>query len=261
MSVYRRKSGRWAVRIDIDRDAKGCRTRRNLGTFATRKEAESAERKALEAAERGIDLSPRTTTLGEVVERFLRDCEARLSPMTSHRYSELWRLHAAPKIGSVLIGRLRPVHIAELYAQLGTQKRKTRRKRGEEAPLSARTVHHVHRFLHRVLSWAEKLALVERNVVRAVDPPRPGPSPARALTPDEAATLLEAAQDSSWHGFFVLAVTTGARTPRASMGIDRLRARDDGHSPIPRRRSQGWFRRQVHQDGPRAPRPLVCPGA
>jgi integrase len=77
--------------------------------------------------------------------------------------------------------------------------------------LSARTVHHVHRFLHRVLAWAEKLNLVERNVSRAVDPPRPAPSPARALTPDEAAALLAAAEGSRFRPFLLLALTTGAR--------------------------------------------------
>lgn len=240
MSIYKRKSGRWAVRVDVDRNIAGSRERKNLGTFATKKEAESAERKALEARERGIDLSPRTTALGDVFNRFLRDAGARLSPTTVHRYEELWRLHIALRIGTIPIGRLRAVHVAALYTSLATEKRKTLRRKAEEPPLSARTVHHVHRLLHRVLAWAEHLNLVERNVVRAVDPPRPGPSPARALTPNEAATLLATAEGSRWQPFFVLALLTGARrgelhglvweaidfenstvTIRQSLGIDR----------------------------------------
>lgn len=210
MSVYRRTSGKWAVRIDADRDPEGKRVRHNLGTFATKKDAESAERKALEAHERGFDLAPRTTTLGEVVERFLRDVATRLSPTTVQRYEELWRLHAAPKLWSIPLGKLRPAHIVDLYASLASQTR-PRVRRGEERPLSAHTIHHVHRFLHRVLGWAEKLSLVERNVVRTVEAPRPGPSPARALTANEGAALLAAAEGSQWHTFVLVALMTGAR--------------------------------------------------
>jgi integrase len=65
--------------------------------------------------------------------------------------------------------------------------------------------------LHRVLALAERRGLVDRNVARVVDPPRPGPSPARALTPDEAAALLSVAEGSRWEPFFLLALLTGAR--------------------------------------------------
>jgi hypothetical protein len=41
-----------------------------------------------------------------------------LSPSTAHRYAELWRLHAAPRLGSIPVGRLRAAHVAVLYADL-----------------------------------------------------------------------------------------------------------------------------------------------
>lgn len=94
-----------AVRVDTERDANGHRTRKNLSTFATKKAAESAERKALDAVERSVDLDAKTTSLGEVVNRFLRDAGTRLSPSTAHSYAELWRLHAAARLGSIPIGR------------------------------------------------------------------------------------------------------------------------------------------------------------
>ncbi len=191
--------------IDLERGTSGKRERRALGTFETQKEAKQAERKALEARDRGIDLSPRKTTMSEVVARFLRESSTRLSPTTFQRYEELWRLYAEPSIGSLPIGTLKPAHLADLYANLA------QRPAQRGGMLSARTVHHVHRFLHRVLTWAEKLNLVERNVSRAVDPPRPAPSLARALTPDEAAALLSAAEGSRFRPFLVLALTTGAR--------------------------------------------------
>ena len=165
MTIYRRKSGRWAVLVDVDRGGDGRRSRRTLGTYAPKKDAERAEREALAVRDRGIDLNPRSVVLGEIVERFLREAKTRLSPTTTHRYEELWTNRIAPSFAGIPVARLRPAPVADLYTRLGSEPI----YRGR--PLNARTVHHIHRFLHRVFAWAEKLNLVERNVIRAVDAP------------------------------------------------------------------------------------------
>ncbi len=205
MSIYRRKSGRYAVLIDLDASAAGGRRRRSLGTYRTRKEAEHAEREALEARDRGIDLSPNSVTVAEVVERFLAEARTRLSPTTTHRYEEVWRLHALPWLGALPLAKIRPTHIADVYARLQSAPIFHGR------PLNPRTVLHVHRLLHRVFGWAERRNLIERNIVRAVDPPRPGPSPARALTGDEADAFLSLAESHRLYPFFALATVTGMR--------------------------------------------------
>jgi len=56
MSIYRRKSGRYAVLVDLEPTA-GLRRRKSIGTYRTRKEAERAERQAIEARDRGIDVA------------------------------------------------------------------------------------------------------------------------------------------------------------------------------------------------------------
>jgi integrase len=235
MSIYRRASGRWAVLVDVDRGGDGKRSRRALGTYATKKDAERAEREALAVRDRGMDLSPRNVTLGEVVNRFLREAKTRLSPTTTHRYEELWTHRIAPSLAGVPVARLRPAHITDLYTRLRSEPI----YRGR--PLSARTVHHVHRFLHRVLVWAERLNLVERSVVRAVDPPRPGPSPARALTPDEAARFLAASEGTPFHSFFVVALTTGMR--RGELGGLTWGAVDFDQATVSVRQAVGSDRR------------------
>ena len=53
MSIYKRKSGRYAGLIDLEASATGRRRRKSVGTFRTRKEAEAAERKELDARDRG----------------------------------------------------------------------------------------------------------------------------------------------------------------------------------------------------------------
>lgn len=222
MSIYRRKSGRYAVLIDLEPTALGGRRRKSIGTYRMRKEAEAAERKALEARDRGIDLNPRRVTLAEVVERFLTAVAPELSPATTARYEEHWRMHVAPAVGGMPIAALKPAHLAALYAKLRTEpviyRRQSKAKdgNGEERqrlgkPLSANSVLRVHRFLHRLIGWAERMNLTARNVARLVDAPKAAPSPARALTAEQVAAVLAASEGSRNHPFFVLAATTGMR--------------------------------------------------
>jgi integrase len=205
MSVYRRGSGRYAVLIDLESGATGRRRRKSIGTYRTKKEAQAAERAALQARDRGVDLSPANVTLSTVVDRFIESVTNRLAPETVAGYAELWRLHAAPRLGGIALGKLRAAHLQQLYAELN-------RKEGRPGKiLSSARVYSVHRMLHRVLRWAERTGLAEHNVARNVEPPRLGPSSARAITPDEAARILEATQGTRAFPFFLLAILTGMR--------------------------------------------------
>ncbi|MGA7247029.1 MAG: tyrosine-type recombinase/integrase [Candidatus Cybelea sp.] len=221
MSVYRRKSGRWAVLVDVGRGLDQKRKRRTQGTYVTRKEAERAERRALDTRDRGIDLDPKKVSLGDVAERFLKSVVRDLSPITVARYEEHWRMHVAPTLGGLPVASLKPAHLVELYTGLRTERVRYQRKTksvdaAEEnfrmgPPLGPNTVLRVHRFLHRLLGWAERMNLVVRNVARSVDAPKASPSPARALTVEQVALLLSAADGARFYPFFALAIATGMR--------------------------------------------------
>ena len=221
MSIYRRKSGRYAVLIDLEASITGARRRKSIGTFVTRKEAEKAEREALQKRDNGDNLLRERMTVAQLWEREIPDAKdrektvkvgfypdyatVRLTANTAYRYAELWRLHVAPEIGSIELHKLRPAHLESLYAKVA------RKKGRNDATLSQRTVHHVHRLVFEVLSWAERLDLVAKNVARRVTPPSPNPSAARALSSEEAATILAATEGERWHPFFVFALSTGMR--------------------------------------------------
>ena len=70
MSIYKRASGRYTVRVDLETD--GRRRRLNLGTFATRKEAERAERESLLARDHGTALAASRTTMADLFEKLDR---------------------------------------------------------------------------------------------------------------------------------------------------------------------------------------------
>ena len=223
MSIYKRESGHYAALIDLEPTAAGLRRRKSLGTFATKKEAERAERDALAARDRGIDLDPQKVTVAEIATRFLKSVEPDLAGQTVSRYEEHLRMHVVPNIGSLGAASLKPAHLADLYAKLRTEpiryERKARKAAADSAPvkvrygrpLGATTVLRVHRLLHRMLGWAERLGLVSRNVARLVPAPKAGSSPARALSVDQVALFLAAAEGTPHYAFFVLAVATGMR--------------------------------------------------
>jgi integrase len=206
MSIYRRKSGRYAVLIDLERTATGLRRRKSTGTYRTRKEAEAAERKALEARDRGIDLSPKTVTVAELLDRVVADRRAKGRALrTVIRYDELAKFTIAPHIGGVAIAKLSPAHLS---SWLGTI-----RERGSaaEKPLAPKSVKHAFAFLRSALRWAVRHDLAWRNVADAVDAPSAPRSQARALDEREAARLFEASDATRWGPFFRLALGTGAR--------------------------------------------------
>lgn len=221
MSIYRRKSGRWTVLVDVGCGDDQKRKRRTLGTYATRKEAERAERHALDTRDRGIELNPMTVSFADVAERFLKVMAPELSPITVARYEEHWRMHVAPSLGSLPVASIKPVHLAELYTKLRTEairyRRKAKAKDSEKEkfrigrPLGPNTVLRVHRFLHRLLGWAERMDLVVRNVTRSVDAPKASPSPARALTARHVVALLSAAEGGRFYPFLAVAIATGMR--------------------------------------------------
>jgi integrase len=196
--------------------------RRSLGAFVTKEEAQKAERDALQARDQGFDLPAKTLTLAQVAERFFRDIKGRLAPATYARYEEHWKHHVEPALGNVTLSKIRPAHIAELLSRLGSEpvvyvhRRKdaagqSREKKRIGKRLGGTSLVRVHRFIHRMLRWAQRMSLVGRNVAAVVEAPRQTASKARALTADEAAKLLSLAQGRDYYRFLLVALETGMR--------------------------------------------------
>ena len=209
MSVYKR-GPRWAVRVDLEPTALGGRRRKSVGTYRTRKEAEAAERRALEARDRGFNVAPARLTVAELMARFIDFCRADVEKHTAatiETYLQKSKLYIAPSLGGISLPKLKPTHIAECLTALRTSGGKN------EKPLSPKTVRNVYGLLHGALSWALDLDLVTRNVcdTDATKPPGPSRSPAKALDDGEVARLFAVAEKTRWGPFVTLALATGAR--------------------------------------------------
>lgn len=206
MSIYRRKSGRYAVLIDLEPSASGQRRRKSLGTYRTRKEAESTERKALDARERGIDLSPKTVTVSELLDRYLRDRESLgRAPKTMQEYRDCAERRIRPHLGGVPLSKLRPAHISEWQATLLKSGGK------DERQLSPKSVYHAFTLLNGALRFALRMELIFRNPCDAVTRPSLVQSEANALTQEEITNLFVVIRGTRWEPFIVLALCIGAR--------------------------------------------------
>ena len=210
MSIYKRKRKNGA-RYTVVVESNGRRV--SVGTFRTSKEAESAERKALEARERGHDLSSSKATIDEVVAAYL-DSRSKCGQDTLDTYSSAQRLYIAPHLGDLQARALRPAHVASWYAMLlregGRSYKDPDRAR---RPLGVKTAWNAFTLLSSALEWAAESDIVGRNVckIAAKHLARPTKALARAFSDDEVAKILGAAADTRWANYLMLALATAAR--------------------------------------------------
>ena len=132
--------------------------------------------------------------------------EQSVSPKTRERYWEIIGGNIKPILGWHTLDNLKPLHIQSFY----TNELERGRKDGRGG-LSARTVLHFHRVLHKALAQAVRWQLLAPNPADAVEPPRPERTKMRALDGDQTATLLAKLGGSRLYLPVALAVTTGLR--------------------------------------------------
>jgi len=219
MSIYKRKTTRerkngkhrYMVVIDVQGEG-GKRSRKAIGTYGTRDEAERAERDALTARDRGHNIAPKSLTVAQMMAEHLDYCKAdpaHHTAATIETYALKSKRYIEPKLGSIVLSKLQPSTVAawknELAATIGRSGK----------PLSPKTVHNVFGLLHAALSLAVGLEYVGRNVcdVKAAKPSRPATSQRAGSvhTDDEIRRLLAASEQTRWHSFVILALATGAR--------------------------------------------------
>ena len=205
-SIRRRGKDGWGLTIDLGRDAQGRRLRRFLTVTGTKKEAERVLSEALHQRDTGIDIAPNKITVGDFLERWLRDyATEQVAASTLQRYQGIVRHHLIPALGRVKLRDLRPAHIQAAYSSF-------QRRDGRGESLSPKTVKEHHAILREALSWAVKWQLLVANPADAVSAPRAQRREMRVLSPERAQRFLEAASDSPYHTFFYLALQTGARS-------------------------------------------------
>ncbi|MFH1141149.1 MAG: site-specific integrase [Chloroflexota bacterium] len=197
-SLRQRARGSWSLKVELPRGPDGKR-RQLFETFAGNKKAADARLAELIAsANDGYVIRPERVTVGELMGLWLQDHAAQVRASTIEGYSKKVRRHIAPALGNLALRALEPSHVQALYREL-------------LGKVSARTVLHIHRILQEGLDYAVKLAYISRNPCKAVTPPRPERKEMRAMSPQEANAVLEAARATPYYALFHTALYTGLR--------------------------------------------------
>jgi integrase len=214
--IRRRGERSWELKFDLGRDPISGKRKTHFRSFkGTKRKAETELTRLLAQANDGLYVDPSKETVAQFLDRWDRDwASANVGPKSLERYRQILRLNVVPYLGAMPIQRLRPVHLSELYAKLLRQGR--RRKAGDigagaASGLSARTVGHVHRVLHRALGHAVKWGIVRQNAAANVDAPRVELTEIEILREDDVKGLLEKLRGRSLFVIAAFGLASGMR--------------------------------------------------
>jgi integrase len=173
----------------------------------TKKEAQEERDLILQKRRSGIAVVSSKLTVKTYLERWLADyAKPNTTAKTYQEYSQKLAKYVVPALGHVKLDKLQPLAIQGLYTRL----QESGRMDGK-AGLSAQTVLHIHRILHKAFGQAVKWQLLMRNPCDAVEAPRPQPAERPALTEEQTLALLDAAEGTPLFIPILLGVTTGMR--------------------------------------------------
>lgn len=206
-SIRRRGTQSWELRVYTGRDAVTGAKRWSTRTVRGTKSDAQRELRAL-ASTVDLSLAARTSsTVGELLERWLEHAEADLSPKTAMEVRRYLDRTLLPALGDVPVEKLRAHDIDAFYLRLRT----SGGVNGE--PLAAATVRKVHSILHRALAQGMRWGWIGVNPASAASPPRITPPEISPPSPSEVRRLFTVAEedDPDFATFVLLAAGTGAR--------------------------------------------------
>jgi integrase len=215
-NITRRGKNSWRLKFDAGGDGAGERKTHYVTIKGKRQDAQRELTKLLAAADAGTLLEPSKVTIAECLRDWLgtgderdepsvRDGSHELSPKTVERYRELAEQQVIPHLGSEQIQQLRSKRLQDWHKDLLRSGGRGGR------PLSARTVGHAHRVLHRALQRAVEDEVLARNVASVKGPPSIEEQEVEILTEDQINTVINKLLGHQLHDIVVVDLATGLR--------------------------------------------------
>jgi Site-specific recombinase XerD len=203
--MIRRRGKSWTVSVNVGRDPASGKRQRIWRTVRTKAEAIRLEAQLIAERESGTTVQPGRLTVGQFLQKWLMDyVSPNLAPKTYLTYEQLIRVHVLPSLGSLRLGKLRPLHVLNVYARV------------LESGRSASTALHVHRVLSEALGHAVKWQLLSRNPCESVEAPRPERREIQVPSPDSLQKILESANETRLGTLINLLLMTGVRIGEAT---------------------------------------------
>lgn len=193
------------------------RRRKDWGKgYATRREAERALRQRVMDFDNQQFVATRGLTVEDyLTKQWLPLLKDRVKATTLDGYTRTIGIYIVPRLGRLKLQELTVGHLNHLYAELresgGVHQKAA--KRGEQKPLSQKTVRNVHAVMSKALNDAVDMGLLVHNVAQRAKPPkqRSISHTVDAWNADELGAFLESIQDLRLYASFHLAAHTGMR--------------------------------------------------
>jgi integrase len=198
----KRAEGVWELRVYVGRDPETGNPRQVSRTF--RGGARAAEDALRDLVEKYAEGRPDGygATVGQLLDRWLAECERLdLSPTTIRTYKAQVEGTIRPRLGKLLLSKLTPKHLDDLYGDL------------KDAGLSPKTIRNHHAIISSALHQAVRWGWARENVADRAKPPRVSHRRVSAPSVDDVRAVIEAAEDRDPRlaPLLMLAALTGMR--------------------------------------------------
>ena len=204
-NVTKRGKSSWRLKFDVGRDpVTGKRLTRLLTVKGRRQDAERELARLVTAAHDGTLIEPSKVTLADYLRSWLNGPHG-LAPKTVERYRELVDRQIVPHLGALPLQKIRPAQVQEWHNAL------LKSGRIDGGPLSARTVGHAHRVLHRALQRAVEIETLPRNVASVIRPPKVEYKEVESLSAMQMGQVMDKLAGHPLHGIVALALASGLR--------------------------------------------------
>ena len=201
-----RSPGHWAIVLDVRNPATGERRRKWHSFAGTKRQAQTECARIISELSGGQYIDLAKITLRQFLERWLEHAKHHVSPRTHERYSEIVRKNINSVLGAVVLTKLRPMQISDVYAKALASGR--RDGRGGLAPSTVRCMHII---LKAAMGQAVRWQMVAHNPLDAVDAPKVERSAMRTYDLAQTAALIEATRGTRMKITVMLAVLCGLR--------------------------------------------------
>jgi integrase len=204
--IRKRGKNSWTLVVDAPRGDDGRRKQVWRTVKGNRRAADRELAKLLDEIQSGAWIEASKMTVAQYLRHWLEQIKPSVSGKTFERYAEIATRALIPAFGSQMLERLRPMAIQRFYTDCLSSGRKD-----GKGGLSARTVLHYHRLLHKALADAVRWQILARNPADAVSPPRVERHERPTLELEEIRRLLTVARGTRYYIPILLAVGCGLR--------------------------------------------------
>ena len=211
-NIRKRKDGRWEGRYTAghDPDTGKAMVKNVLGR--TQAEVREKMKAAISEVARLDPVRSGQYTLGQWVEQWFEIySKPNLRESTARYYRMFIDKHIIPKLGGVMLNKLRAIEIQKFYNSLRTGGRLREAQKEKKPGLSASYVRGIHTMLHTCLDAAVREKLILSNPVNDCKPPKLEKHEMKTLEPEQVRAYLKAADARGLLPMFFLELTTGLR--------------------------------------------------